>query len=259
LKVRVLHGPLSNASITYVGHATVLVELDGTRLLTDPVLRGRIAHLRRRGAAPAPEVARGIDAVLVSHLHYDHLDFPSLRRVGRDTRLLVPRGAARLVRRAGFPNTTELSPGETAQVGAVEIRATDASHDDRRRPLGTRAAAIGFELRGTLRIYFAGDTDLFDEMAELAGVDIALLPIAGYSPKLGPGHLDTERAAQAAALLQPKVVVPIHWGTLIPVGLRGSRARAHLTEPPLEFAAEAARIAPQLTVTVLTPGETLSL
>jgi L-ascorbate metabolism protein UlaG (beta-lactamase superfamily) len=114
---------------------------------------------------------------------------------------------------------------------------------------------VGFLLRGGRRIYFAGDTDLFDGMEELgAGLDLALLPIWGWGPSVGPGHLDPERAARAAALLSPQVVVPIHWGTLYPLGLARFRPRP-LRAPPLEFAAWMRELAPQVEVRLLAPGE----
>ena len=244
--------------VTYVGHATVLVELDGVRLLTDPVLRGRVGPLRRHGAAPAPGVAEGLDAVLISHLHHDHADLPSLRRIGRDVRVLASPGAGELLGRHGFADVTELAPGEPARVGALTVTATEARH-----PGGGRferdSEAVGFLLTGSRRVYFAGDTDLFDGMAELAGgLDLALLPIWGWGTSLGPGHLDPERAARAAALLSPRIAVPIHWGTLYPLGLARVRP-GPLRRPPREFAARMRELAPQVEARVLAPGEATSL
>lgn len=248
----------STNRLTYVGHATVLIELGGVRLLTDPVLRASIGHLRRHGPVPAPEVSEKLDAVLVSHLHLDHLDLPSLRRIDRGVRLLVPRGAGALARKAGFAHAEELVAGDSVRVEGLEIVATDAVHDDRRRPMGvTRADAIGFVLRGERSIYFAGDTDLFDDMAQLEpDLDVALLPIWGWGPSLGPGHLDPGGAARAAAMLRPRIAVPIHWGTFYP---RGLRAGERLTGPPQEFGAQLARLAPDVEVHVLNPGQSLTL
>jgi L-ascorbate metabolism protein UlaG (beta-lactamase superfamily) len=236
--------------ITWMGHATVLVELGGVRLLTDPVLRSRIMHLRRHGAAPPTPV--GIDAVLLSHLHYDHLDLPSLRLLDRGTRVLCPAGAGSFLRRAGFA-AEELSPGDRTEVRGVRVEATPARHDGSRRPFGPKGEAIGFRAEG---VYFAGDTDLFPGMGELAPVDLALLPVAGWAPRLGPGHLDAERAARAAALLRPRVAVPIHWGTLYP---GGRRRGAWFRDPPQRFAAQVAELAPEVAVRVLSPGESLEL
>ena len=245
--------------VTYVGHATILVELDGARLLTDPVLRRRVGPLRRHGAPPAPGLTGGLDAVLISHLHHDHADLPSLRRIGRDVRLLTSPGGGEFLARRGFDRVTELAPGESAPVGEVTVTATEAWH-----PSGGRferdSAAVGFLLSGgRRRIYFAGDTDLHDGMERLGGeLDLALLPIWGWGPSLGPGHLDPERAARATALLSPRIVVPIHWGTLYPIGLARLRP-APLRAPPREFVARARDFAPQVEVRVLEPGEATSL
>jgi L-ascorbate metabolism protein UlaG (beta-lactamase superfamily) len=247
--------------ITYVGHATTLIELAGVRLLTDPVLRSRLLLLiRRHGATPASEISQAIDAVLISHLHADHLDFPSLRRLGRQMPVIVPSGGGRGLARRGFRNVVELDPGESTSVGPVEVRATPAAHEGRRWKAGRHVDAVGYLMHGGgRRLYFAGDTDLFEGMRDLAGsLDVALLPVAGWGPNIRVGHLDPDRAAQAAAILRPRIAVPIHWGTL----LRADLARRWpdvLTAPPREFASRVAELAPSVDARVLAPGETLSL
>jgi L-ascorbate metabolism protein UlaG (beta-lactamase superfamily) len=168
-----------------------------------------------------------------------------------------PRGAGALLRRAGFAEVAELRPGEVGEVGAIRVAAVAAAHDPRRRPLGPRAQPLGFVLEAGSRVYFAGDTDLFDGMSDIAPVDLALLPVAGWGPELGSGgHLDPESAAHAAALIRPKMAVPIHWGTLHP---RGRRLGDWFTEPGRRFAAHAADLAPDVEVRVLAPGESLAL
>jgi L-ascorbate metabolism protein UlaG (beta-lactamase superfamily) len=245
--------------LTWVGHATVLLELGGARLLTDPVLRGRLGHLVRHGAPPAPGVTERLDAVLISHLHLDHLDAPSLRMLEPDVRVLAPRGAAPVLRKLGFAKAQELIVGDRVTVGGAEVVAVPAEHDGRRIPLGPEADTLGFVVSGERTVYFAGDTDLFDGMREMAGrLDVALLPIWGWGPSLGPGHLDPLGAAQAAALLRPRLAVPIHWGTLFPTGLARWRGEA-LVDPPRVFAREAATLAPDVEVRVLAPGEALAL
>jgi L-ascorbate metabolism protein UlaG (beta-lactamase superfamily) len=224
-------------------------------MLTDPFLRGRVAHLRRHG--PTPEAPAKVDAVLLSHLHHDHADRPSLRLLDRRVRVLAPRGAGDWVRRAGFVHVAELAAGEEAEVGSVRLAAVPARHDPRRHPLGgARAQPIGFVLGGEHGIYFAGDTDLFEGMAQLAPLEAALLPVAGWGPKLGPGHLDPARAARAAAMLRPRLAVPIHWGTLRP---RWIGPGSWFRDPPHAFAALVAELTSEVDVRVLAPGESLEL
>jgi len=192
--------PCESLAVTWAGHSTALVELDGVRVLTDPVLRDRAGPLRRIGPPVGSQIAERIDAVLLSHLHLDHADLPSLRGLDASTVVLAPRGAARWLSRRGVRGVEELPAGEQAEVGNLRVVATPARHDARRRPLGVRADPIGFIVHGTQALYFAGDTDLFDEMSTFFGsVDLALLPIAGWGPRVGPGHLDPERAADGGA------------------------------------------------------------
>ena len=174
---------------TYVGHATVLVELDGTRLLTDPVLRARVGPLVRHGASPAPATTAGLDAVLISHLHHDHADLASLRRLDREVPLLVPPGSRGFFERRGFGGVTELAPGESAAVGALTVTAVEAHHDGGRRRLRRRIRRrSASSSRGGGSIYFAGDTDFFAAMEGLApALDLALLPIWGWGPSIGDG------------------------------------------------------------------------
>lgn len=237
------------ARLTWLGHSTVVVDMDGARLVTDPVLRRRIAHLRRDAPAVTPKRP---DAVLLSHLHYDHLDKPSLTRVGRDVPVVAPRGARHFLR--GFSDVREVSIGSTVELGPLRVDVVDARHDGRRRPVGPPIAALGFVVRGSRSIYFAGDTELFDEMAAVAPVDAALLPVWGWGPRLGPGHLDPASAAQALTLLRPSLAIPIHWGTYGVIGRRrGDRS------PAEQFALEASKVAPAVDVRVLPVGGTLEV
>lgn len=248
------------ARVTYVGHATVLVEIDGVRLLTDPVLRRRVGPLHRHGVPPDPGLTEGIDAVLISHLHHDHADLPSLRRLDRAVPVLAAPGSGDLLARLGFGDVRELAAGDSASIGGVRVTATEANHPPSGRRFERASRAVGFELEGGRRIYFAGDTDLFDGMETIGddGLDLALLPIWGWGTNIGAGHLDPERAARAAALLSAKLVVPIHWGTLYPLGLAWLRPEP-LRAPPRQFAAWMRELAPQSELRVLAPGEATSL
>jgi len=224
------------------------------RILTDPLLRGRVAHLRRTVAFPAVARLTEPHAVLISHAHLDHLDLPSLRRLAPSARVILPRGWGALARRAGLVDVTEMEPGDRIAVDGVEVLATPAEHDGHRFPLGRSSRPLGYVIDG--QVYFAGDTDLFEGMRDLAGrLDVALLPVAGWGTTLPPGHLDPERAARAAAMLAPGTAVPIHWGTYFaPRAPRGDP-----DGPAREFARLAAIHAPEVAVRVLRPGESLAL
>ena len=237
--------------VAYLGHATTLVDLGGTRLLTDPVLRPRIAHISRRVDLPQAADLEELDGILISHAHMDHLDVASLRRVAGDGPVVVPRGLGAGLRRRGIAVTHELEAGERVRIGALEVQAVHAEHDGRRYPGGRRFPALGYVIDGPWRVYFAGDTDLFDAMRELHDIDLALIPIGGWGTRLGPGHLDPQRAAEAVARISPRVAVPIHWGTLASPAL----AQTDLAAPARGFAQLVAQAAPGVDVVVLAPGE----
>jgi L-ascorbate metabolism protein UlaG (beta-lactamase superfamily) len=238
--------------LSYLGHSTTLIELDGVRLLTDPLLRRRVLHLRRGAPPPDPGAP---DVVLISHGHQDHLDLHSLAQLPRATPVVTPRGLGRVVRGRGFEHVHEVEEGEDVAFGAVTVRATHADHRGRSLP-GRATTTLGYALLGSARVFFAGDTGLFDAMDGLVpGLDLALLPIWGWGPTIGPGHLDPRSAAEALTLLRPRLCVPIHWGTLRPF-YRTGRA-GFLREPATAFLAAAGELAPEVTVHVLPAGESL--
>jgi L-ascorbate metabolism protein UlaG (beta-lactamase superfamily) len=239
--------------VRWLGHATVLLELGGARLLTDPLLRARLWHLSRRSAVPG--VGGPVDAVLISHVHRDHLDVRTLSELEGTPTIVGPRGLGDLLRGRGFADVVELEEGESASIAGVRVVATAAHHPAKRSWRSPWMPSLGFVVDAGRRIYFAGDTDVYPEMAELAPLDLALLPVWGWGPKLGTGHMNPRSAADALQLLRPKVAVPIHWGTYWPTGWGGPR----LTQPPHEFARHAGELAPQVEVRILAPGETLEL
>lgn len=239
----------------FLGHSTVLIELGGQRILTDPVLLPQVSMLLRRvGPACDPALFADIDIVVISHLHYDHLHLPSLRLLGRDTRIVVPAGAGQFLRVRGFTQVVELAPGADIEIDGVCVTATPAVHDGFRPPFGPRADAVGYLLEADgLRVYFAGDTDLFDSMAGFGAVDAALIPVWGWGPNLGPGHLDPTGAAEAVRRMRPRLAMPIHWGTLRPYGA-GRWMRHHLVGPPRAFADAVADLRLPTQVVVTEPG-----
>jgi L-ascorbate metabolism protein UlaG (beta-lactamase superfamily) len=239
--------------LTYIGHATVLVELNGIRLLTDPFLSSGILHVRRRVPVPHGEDLGPLDAILISHSHRDHLDRHSLRRLAGLCPVVVPHGVARFVGHGSRVDVIELCEGERLQLGQIAVEAVHAAHDGRRNPFGRATASVGYLIDGPPPVYFAGDTDLFSGMSALAGrVDVALLPVWGWGPRVGAGHLDPVRAAEAVRRIRPRVAVPIHWGTLRAIGVR---AGDDPIAPARAFAEAVARVAADTEVRVLMPGQ----
>jgi len=233
--------------------------MDGVCILTDPLLVDRLGLLHRHTDAVAHLIDdANVDVVLISHAHHDHLHLPSLRRCPGRPRIVVPRGLGRLASRAGH-DVMEVAAGERFDLGGVVVDAIRADHDGRRGPFGPAANALGYRISGSTRVYFAGDTDLFAEMSDLAGtVDVTLLPVWGWGPRLGSGHLDPRRAAEALVRIRPRLAIPIHWGTFYPFAF--ARIWPHpLGDPPRDFARQAAQLAPGTEVRILAPGEGMAL
>ncbi len=255
--------------LVFLGHSTVRVELAGQVVLTDPLLTGRVGPLRRVVPPLDPATWADVDLVLLSHLHGDHLHLPSLRRLGADTRVVVPRGGGAWLRGRGFTRVSELAPGETLVHGRLTVTGVQARHSGHRwgprSTHGPDAVAMGHLLTGDgSTVYAAGDTDVFPEMRSLAPLDVALLPVWGWGTSLGPGHMDPAAAALACALLRPRVAVPVHWGTLAAVGTTtlprvGPLMRRLLVDPPREFAAAVEAAGLGTTVLVTAPGARVDL
>jgi L-ascorbate metabolism protein UlaG (beta-lactamase superfamily) len=229
--------------VTWWGHATCTISIAGVRVLTDPVFTARVAHLHRPVAPVPPDEAHEADVAIVSHLHADHLHLPSLRRLADGTRVVAPLGTARLLARR-LPELAarveEVEPGAAVQVGDVEIVATPAAHDGHRLPGSPhRGPALGFVLRAAgTSVWFAGDTGLFDGIAEIGPVDIAVVPVGGWGPTLGRHHLDPVQAAEAVRRVAAHDAIPIHYGTFWPQGLRTAapaQFRAKCLEPGRRF------------------------
>jgi L-ascorbate metabolism protein UlaG (beta-lactamase superfamily) len=241
----------------WLGHASVLVE-DRARILTDPLLTGAMLHLHRR-AGPVPSITNQVDAVVVSHLHMDHLHFPSLALLDAGTPVLIPRGAGRLLRRSTL-EAVEVVAGDVVPVGGATITVVPAVHDATRWPFGrVRGDAVGFVVQGEGATYFAGDTSLFPEMHDIAGrLDLALLPVGGWGPWLRGEHMDPRDAAACLAMLDAGVAVPIHYGTFWPRGAGWLRKHV-FHEPGREFAEHARDLAPAVDVRVLAPGSSTTV
>ena len=251
-----MNDPAAPAKLTYLGHASLHIAMGGTNLLTDPVFSQRIFHIHR--SVPAPDIASlgRMDALLISHLHYDHLDIATLRRFEDSPVVYVPHGAGKLLERAGIHNYIHVRAGDHLSIGGTTVEVVNSVHTSSRHPLGMHADTLGFLISGSCKVYFPGDTIFFPEMAAFSdNLDAATLPVWGWGPDRGRMHMGPNEAAQALTLLQPRIAIPIHWGTYLPVGMLPLKPRFHRT-PPQEFAEHAGRLAPQVEVRILKPGET---
>ncbi|GIF78343.1 MBL fold metallo-hydrolase [Asanoa siamensis] len=216
-------GPDTTA-VTWVGHATFVVRTGGHTILTDPVWSRRIPPFIARYTPPGVDWAAlpRIDAVVISHNHYDHLDAPTIRRLPRSTPMLVPAGLAHWFRRRGFRDVTDLDWWQSRRIGALTCTFVPTHHWSRRGLTDTNRSLWGgwvLATDGGPTIYFAGDTGYGPRFAEVAarrrGLDVALLPIGAYEPRwfMRNQHMNPEDAVRAAADLGVRRVVPMHWGT----------------------------------------------
>nr|WP_300045220.1 MBL fold metallo-hydrolase [uncultured Nocardioides sp.] len=252
-------------TVTWLGHATVVVDMDGVRVVSDPLLRRHNGILRRRGGAtPEGEAWSGADAVLLSHLHHDHAEVGSLRMLGGVPVLTAPENAVWVAKKGLMGRG--VGEGEWVPVGAagdVAVRLVPAVHHSRPMPHRPNAAN-GHLVRGPSGVvWLAGDTDLYPEMEShpaLAGspVDVAVVPVGGWGPRLSPGHMGPKQAATACRLVSARAAVPVHWQTLhVPVAGRFPRGWMDLAGPRFEEAL--AHEAPSCRPLVLDVGSSATL
>lgn len=256
-------GRPAGTRITFLGHASTVIEMDGVRLVTDPVLRRLVGPLYRRVPRPLTEPMTDPDVILISHLHLDHYDPRSLRLFRRDTPILAPVGAGLSLRWRGFRDIHEFAPGDRIRIGSVELVGTDAKHKGTRHPLAARTPSLGYVVSGTRSVYFAGDTGFFSGIADVwpERLDLAMLPIAGIGPLMPEfKHMSPRHAVKAMDLLRPRIVVPIHWGTYHLPGTAIFRLGPDFhRRAPYLFMAQAAALEPDVHAVLLRPGEQLSL
>jgi L-ascorbate metabolism protein UlaG (beta-lactamase superfamily) len=248
-------------AFTWLGHATVVLELGSTRVLTDPFLGQSVGPRHRIGPLLSADAYADIDVVLISHLHHDHFDVPSLLLLGRSVAIVGPTAVSTVLAAHGFGNVRAVAAGDIVRVGDVEITAVPAVHPGSRLGSSIFAAPLGFVIRdGRHTVYFAGDTAPSQNLDAVTGVvDLALLPAGGTRRTSGQrGHLTPRQAAELAARIRPTLAVPIHWGTLqIPV--IGNLRRTLETRAGDRFVEFTKQLAPAVRAVRARPGERLLL
>ena len=256
----------SSPTVTWIGHSTVLVQLDGLNFLTDPTWADRSGPFNGRigvSRYTPPGIRFGdlprIDFVLISHDHYDHLDEATVVRLARtfNPRFLVPLGLKTWLADRGITNAVELNWGESVTIGGLKIVCTPAQHGSGRTLVDQgRRLWASWAVLGSKRFYFAGDTGYYRHFKAvgdaLGPFDLAALPIGSYTPRAiaKPVHISPEEAVQASLDLRAARFLGIHWGTF-------ALAREPYDEPPMRVASEVARLdLDPKTVWILKPGET---
>jgi L-ascorbate metabolism protein UlaG (beta-lactamase superfamily) len=246
-------------SITLINHATVLIQLGGINILTDPIYSWTISYMfprMQKAGIPLRDLPH-IDHVLVSHSDYDHLNMKTLRRLRRrgGSTIILPKGIGSYGHRAGFPRVIEMNYWETFEDGGVKITSVPAKHVSKRKPVAADTnACAGFVVEADNRsVYFAGDTayaEFFKEIGSRYKIDVALLPIGAYKPEkwFKNLHLHPVTALQAFQDLRARHLVPIHWGTFW-------ISDEPMEEPPQKLRAEAQRCSVQDGVHILRNGE----
>jgi L-ascorbate metabolism protein UlaG (beta-lactamase superfamily) len=219
--------PTTGLRITWLGHSTVLIEVDGKRFLTDPVWGPRASPFSfvgpKRWYPPLVELEQlpHLDAVLISHDHYDHLDYPTIERMKTwDTKFVVPLGVGAHLEGWGVPSSKiiEMDWWHEVNFDLVKIVCSPARHASGRTLLDrNRTLWAGYALVGPAhRVYFSGDTGMFPEFADIGAkygpFDVTMVEVGAYNRAWPDWHSGPEQAVEAHQMLRGTTFIPIHWG-----------------------------------------------
>lgn len=208
---------------TWIGHSSTLLQMDGRSYLIDPVWSSRLAGVVKRYTAPGLpwEALPAIDALVLSHNHYDHMDAATLKRLPRETPVFCPTGVGKWLRKRGFTRVTEQGWWEAAELDGHRVTCVPAQHFSGRTPFDRDASLWGgFVLDGDRgsRAYYMGDSGYTRAFRQIGhhfpGIDLALVPVGAYEPRwfMAAVHVDPAEAGQAFLDLGARHMLPVHWG-----------------------------------------------
>jgi len=220
--VREIKENKTRTSYTWVGHSTFLIQLNGINILTDPVWAKRMG-LEKRLTEPGISLADlpEIDVVVISHGHYDHLDFPTLKKLKGNPQYLVPAGLTSLFNKKGYSDVTELNWWENLEYGGITFHFVPAQHWTRRSLTDMNTSHWGGWIVQSPQetLYFVGDTGYFSGFKQIGerftSIDTVFMPIGAFEPEwfMAPAHISPEDSVKAFIELKAKSFVPMHYGT----------------------------------------------
>jgi L-ascorbate metabolism protein UlaG (beta-lactamase superfamily) len=241
-------------NITYIGHATVLVDTGSCKFITDPLLVRRIAWIGPKRKVPL-QIQSGslddIDFITISHGHFDHLDLRSLKMIHQDVPVVCHPSLQRIVRKTKH-KPRPLGWWESTDINGIKITAVPAFHFSARPPFHFSVDYQGYIIEAEKTFYHAGDGGMnawYKEVGKRFKTNIAFLPIGGYHPpsyrKL---HLSPEDALDALVIMNADLLIPIHWGTFI-------LSREPIDEPSKRLLEYAEKKGLQYRIKVIQPGD----
>jgi L-ascorbate metabolism protein UlaG (beta-lactamase superfamily) len=248
---------MSTLTITRIGHACVLLDFNGSYILTDPWFSERWGYYRGEPLGIEVKDLPHLDGVVVSHGHYDHYDVEAFKQYkDKNVPFIVKRGIGKKALDAGFTNIIELDPWETYTIGALTITATPAKH---------AVPEVTYMLQSPdFTVFFGADTMFIPELTEIAKrfprIDVALLPVNGLTirPLLNKQVvMNAEEAADLCALLKPRIAIPIHYA--FTAGFLRDLLLLKYTGTAESFQKAAAKRAPDTAVHILQPGQPFKL
>jgi L-ascorbate metabolism protein UlaG (beta-lactamase superfamily) len=210
------------SALTWIGHATYLIQLGGLSIVIDPVLSNRLFAIKRLVAPGlAPAAMPALDVCLVTHNHRDHMDAPSLEALDRKLLMVVPKGLGRWFASRGFLSVVELEWWQHTELRGVRITFVPSQHWSQRGAFDRNESHWGGYVieDGTHRVYHSGDTAYFDGFTQIGSrlgrIDAAMLPIGAYEPRwfMRGQHMNPEDAVSAFLDLRAKRFIAMHWGT----------------------------------------------